>query len=187
MPRVKYEIIILTVLGGILYGFSHYLNNWVFKLIEFSGHVNWIYLPAFLRLANVLILGSVFGSISTALGVWIICFFQGNFLVVTLLNSLASVLGPLISFRIFKIFTGREVYISHLRDLLVLAAIYSVMNALIHHLAWVLVEPDQFLSVSQIPIMIVGDLSGACLGAVLFVALANHSGILDFVKKRAID
>ena len=187
MPRVKYEIFLLTLLGGVLYGFSHYLNNWIFKLVEFSGHVNWIYLPAFLRLANVLILGPVFGSMATAIGVSIICLVQGDPLVVTALKSLASVLGPLISFQIFKIFTGREVYISHLRDLLVLAAIYSVLNALIHHIAWALVEPDQFLSVSQLPIMIIGDLVGACLGALLFVALANRLGILDFVKKRVVE
>ena len=185
MRKINYEVLLLTLLGGVLYGLAHYINNWIFKLIEFSGHVNWIYLPAFLRLANVLVLGPVFGSVATTAGVCLICFFQNSLLSVTLLNTLASILGPLISFRVFKVFKGREVSISQIRDLITLAVIYSVMNALAHHIAWAIVEPDQFLSISQLPIMIFGDLMGALLGATLFSALVNQPGILSFVKKRA--
>jgi len=184
MKRFKFEIVFLTLLGAAFYWLIHDFNDWVFKLSEFSAHVNWIYLPAFLRLANVLVLGPLFGSVATALGVCLICFFQGDPLLVLVLNSLAAALGPLVSLYIFKIFKGREVHISVLSDLLLLVAIYSVMNALAHHSAWAIVDPDQFLSVSQLPIMVVGDFTGACLGAILFSALVHRLGILNFVKQR---
>jgi len=187
MHSIKFEILILTLLGGVIFGLAHWFNDLIFSLFEFSDHVNWIYLPAFLRLANVLILGPLFGSISTAVGVWLICFFQNDLLSVALLNSLAGILGPLLSFRVFTIFKGRAAQISFIQDLLILAAIYSVMNALTHHLAWAIGEPEEFLSISQIPIMIFGDFIGACLGALLFSAIANNSKILNFVKKRAED
>ena len=185
MQRVKFEILILTLLTGVTYALAHTFNGFIFRLFEFSNHISWIYLPAFLRLANVLILGSLFGSAATAIGVIIICLFGRDTVDVTTLNTAASVIGPLISFQIFKILRGREVYITQLRDLFVLTVIYSFINALTHHLAWALVEPDQFLSVSQLPIMIVGDLVGASLGAILFAAIANNAVIMDFVKKRA--
>ncbi len=185
MQRIKFEILIMTLLTGVTYALAHAFNGFIFKLLEFSNHISWIYLPAFLRLANVLILGSLFGSVATAIGVIIICFFNNDPVDVTVLNAAASVIGPLISFQIFKVLKGREVYITELRDLLVLTFIYSFINALTHHLAWALVEPDQFLSISQLPIMIVGDLVGASLGALLFAVIANNPVVIDFVKKRA--
>jgi hypothetical protein len=185
MQKIKLEILLLTLLAGVIYPGAHFFNNWLFKLIEFTGHVNWIYLPAFLRLANVLVLGPVYGSVATSMGVFFICYVNQDAASVAILNALASVAGPLISLRIFAIFKHRPIEISQLRDLIIVAAIYAVMNALTHHIAWAMVEPDQLLSTTQIPIMMAGDFAGACLGALLFAALVNYTGILSFIQKRA--
>jgi hypothetical protein len=45
-----------------LYLVVHLANSWVFQSIEITSHVSMVYLPAFLRLFNVLVLGAVKGS-----------------------------------------------------------------------------------------------------------------------------
>ena len=115
----------------------------------------------------------------------VICCIYDNAANVTILNALASAAGPLISLYVFTIFKHRPIEITQLRDLIWVAAIYAVMNALTHHIAWAIVEPDQLLSTTQIPIMMAGDFAGACLGALLFAALINHTGLLKVIKKRA--
>lgn len=184
MVHSKLEILYLTLIAAVLYCCLHWLNFWVFKQIEFSDHVNWIYLPAFLRLANVLILDTLFGSIATGLGVCLICAFQELTVMVMLPNALASVLSPLFALIIFKIFKHRGVSLHCIRDLIVLALIYALMNTLTHHIAWALVEPEELMNTTQIPIMFFGDLTGACIGAILFAAAANSSGLKEIIKKR---
>jgi len=185
MQKIKLEVLLLTLFAGLLYPAAHFFNDWLFKLIEFTRHVNWIYLPAFLRLANVLVLGSIYGSLATGIGVCVICCIYDNAANVTILNAFASAAGPLISLYVFTIFKHRPIEIAQLRDLIWVAAIYAVMNALTHHIAWAIVEPNELLSTTQIPIMVAGDFAGACLGALLFAALINHTGLLKVIKKRA--
>jgi hypothetical protein len=48
-----------------LYLAIHVLNSWLFQSIEITSHVSMVYLPAFLRLFNVLVLGAVKGSFAT--------------------------------------------------------------------------------------------------------------------------
>jgi len=181
----RLEISVLTILFALLFWATHDFNEWLFRWFEFSIHVNWIYLPAFLRLTNVLVLGPIWGSAATGLGVCMIAGLNGNSPDVILVNALASIFSPLLSVFIFKLLFNRRVEISQVKDLLILACFYALMNAITHHLAWALEEPEQLLSIRQVPIMFAGDLIGACLGSLIFTALIKQSGLFELIKKRA--
>lgn len=59
---------LLIILFAIIFPVVHIVNGWVFKFAEVSPHIGLIYLPAFMRLANVLILGRANGTVATLLG-----------------------------------------------------------------------------------------------------------------------
>jgi len=59
---------LLVIIFSVIYPLVHIANGWIFSFVEISPHISLIYLPAFLRLANVLILGRRHGSLATLLG-----------------------------------------------------------------------------------------------------------------------
>jgi len=62
------EKIIWLALCAPLFAATHLANAWLFDHISVSNHINWIYLPAFLRVAYVLILGPVWGFTAIFVG-----------------------------------------------------------------------------------------------------------------------
>jgi len=62
-----------------------------------------------------------------------------------------------------------------------------LLNAVVHHFIWAYQQPEQLLSVSQLPIMIVGDLAGALLGAFLFTLLMRRSGLYPLIERLSKD
>ncbi len=185
MPRIKVELVILILIAGLLYAALHHFNEWAFYFTSLTGHINWIYLPAFLRLANVIVLGYYAGSIATGLGVMFLYVINPSTFPTLILNTLAAILSPLLAFWVFKILKNREVSITYLKDLMQLAVIYALMNSITHHLAWICVEPDQLFSFNQVPIMFIGDLVGAFVGALVFNLVVRDSGLIKYIKNRA--
>jgi len=84
------------------------------------------------------------------------------------MNVLASSTSGLVSMWLFQVFKGRPVRLLVLEDLLQLVLLYALINALLNHVAWTLVEQDALITVHQLPLMVVGDFLGAMLGALLF-------------------
>ena len=60
--------IFLTLLSALSYPLIHVANGWIFSSLEITPNVGLIYLPAFIRMLNVLVLGKVKGTLATALG-----------------------------------------------------------------------------------------------------------------------
>lgn len=185
MPRIKVELVILILIAGLMYAALHLFNEWAFYFASVTGHINWIYLPAFLRLANVIVLGYYCGSIATGLGVMFLYMIYPSTVPTLILNTLAGILSPLLAFWVFKILKNREVSITYLKDLMMLAVIYALMNSLTHNLAWICVEPDQLFSFNQVPIMFIGDLVGAFVGALVFNLVVSDSALVKYIKNRA--
>ena len=109
MPRIKVELVILILIAGLMYAALHLFNEWAFYFASVTGHINWIYLPAFLRLANVIVLGYYCGSIATGLGVMFLYMIYPSTVPTLILNTLAGILSPLLAFWVFKILKNREV------------------------------------------------------------------------------
>ena len=177
-----------VVIGGaaaVLFPLVHIFNDWAFDVFEFSHHISLIYLPAFLRLANVLVLGHAWGTLTTALGGVLLAAWNNNVTWVEGMNVLASSTSGLVSVWLFQIIKERPVRLLDLKDLVQLVLLYALANALLNHVAWTLVEQDALITVHQLPMMVVGDFLGAMLGALLFNWVVRKLKLDQLARNRA--
>jgi Na+-translocating ferredoxin:NAD+ oxidoreductase RnfA subunit len=166
---------------------AHLLNGWVFQQFELSVHISWVYLPAFLRVAYVLVLGPVWGFSTIFLGSLLLSSDFDELLLHNITNSVASALGPVLALGLFRLLKERALQLSRMSDLVQMCLLYALLNALLHHVAWSYNQPHQFLSPNQLPIMVIGDLTGAVLGALLFTAIMRRLRLYDVVARLSQD
>ncbi len=155
----------LTLLSAFIYPLVHLANAWAFSALEITPHVGLIYVPAFIRLLNVLVLGKLRGTLATALGGIFLMTAYSDHSVVGFLNVLCSASGPLLAVVVFRFYTGREVSLLSLKDIGIVTLGYCIANAIIHHLAWTLFDPHQLVAPQQVLWMMLGDFNGALIGA----------------------
>jgi hypothetical protein len=159
--RPSVEQVVVGATAAALFPAVHLFNAWAFQSVEFSPHISLIYLPAFLRLANVLVLGLAWGTLTTAMGGFLLAVWNHNVTWVEAMNVLASSTSGLISIWLFQVFKERPVRLLVLKDLLQLVLLYALINALLNHVAWTLVEQDALITAHQLPLMVLGDFLGA--------------------------
>ncbi len=179
------EQVVIGGVAAVLFPLVHVFNGWAFDAFEFSHHISLIYLPAFLRLANVLVLGQAWGTLTTALGGVLLAIWNNNVTWVEGMNVLASATSGWLSVWLFQIIKERPVRLLEMKDLLQLVMLYALMNALLNHVAWTLVEQDALITVHQLPMMVIGDFLGAMLGALLFSWGAKKLKLDQLARKRA--
>lgn len=155
----------LILILGVLYPLTHILNGKLFAFAEITPHIGLIYLPAFLRLLNVLILKPRDGTLATLLGGVLLMQVFDNSTLVELLNIACSTGGPLIALYLFKLYFKREVNLTSPQDLAALTFLYAPANALLHHVMWSQLDPSQLQAPLQVLWMILGDITGTLLGA----------------------
>jgi hypothetical protein len=172
--------IFLILALAVLFPAIHILNGWLFDFVAINDHISLIYLPAFLRLFNLLILGPLFGTLSTILGCLLLMTQFNEPIELELLNVACSSAGPLIALIGFKIYWKRQVELTSLQDLATLTLLYCVCNSIIHHVAWVLMGQSQAFELTEAFWMFLGDLNGALLGAYLMKAM------LDYLEKKGV-
>ena len=181
------EKIIWLALCAPLFAATHLANAWLFDHISVSNHINWIYLPAFLRVAYVLILGPVWGFTAIFVGSSLLgASFNENLLQASL-NAGASAIGPVLALVLFRLLKERSLRIAQPSDLMQMCLLYALINAVVHHFCWAYQQPEQLLSVSQLTIMVIGDLAGALLGAFLFTLLMRRSGLYPLIERLSKD
>ena len=179
----SHEKFLLLALCAPLFAAAHIFNGWVFQHWELSSHIAWIYLPAFLRVAYVLVLGPGWGFVAVFLGSLML---GGGFdenLLQASTNAFASALGPILALWLFKVLKERPLQISRLSDLVQMCILYALLNALVHHAAWSFNQPDQLMTVHQMPIMVIGDLAGAVLGSMLFTVVMRQLGLYSLINR----
>jgi hypothetical protein len=178
------EKLIWVALCAPLFAATHLANAWVFNHLSISNHISWVYLPAFLRVLYVLVLGPLWGFMAIFLGGIALAGsgFDDN-LRQALLNACASGLGPVLALGLFRLLKERRLQLSRPSDLIQLCLLYALLNAVIHHFNWASQQPEQLMSVTQLPIMIVGDLTGALLGAFLFTLLMRRLGLYQVLER----
>lgn len=179
------EQVVIGGVAAVLFPLVHVFNDWAFDAFEFSHHISLIYLPAFLRLANVLVLGQAWGTLTTAFGGVLLAIWNNNVTWVEGMNVLASATSGWLSVWLFQIIKERPVRLLEMKDLLQLVMLYALMNALLNHVAWTLVEQDALITVHQLPMMVIGDFLGAMLGALLFSWGAKKLKLDQLARKRA--
>jgi hypothetical protein len=172
--------ILLILALAVLFPAVHILNAWLFDFANISNHISLIYLPAFLRLFNLLVLGPFFGSLTTFLGgLLLIMQFNNESITLLLLYVVCSCTGPLLGLWLFKLYFKRKLRLNAIRDLSFLVIAYSFFNAVLHSLVWIFIDSEQTFSFSGAFLMFIGDFNGALLGAYLMKAL------VDAIEKRS--
>lgn len=159
--------LLLLILFAGLFPVAHLVNGWIFRFAEITPNIGLVYLPAFLRLSNVLILGPLHGTLATLLGSMMLFWHFDLTLWDALPTALCSAGGPLVALYFFKWHARRPVDLTSLKDLAELTVIYAVSNAVLHHATWSLLDPSKLDEPTQVLWMIVGDILGALLGAYL--------------------
>ena len=173
--------LLLVFVFAVLFPAAHALNVWLFDFANINTNVSLIYLPAFLRLFNLLVMGPVYGTLATLLGGLILMAWLNEPLGFGLLNIAASCSGPLVAMTGFRIYFKRRIQLNSLKDLAVVTVAYAICNSLLHHATWLLFDHEQLLDASTSFWMFIGDLNGALFGAYLFKAS------LDFLEKKALN
>ena len=175
----------LVLVAGVLYCAVHLLNGFLMKSLEISDHINFLYLPSFLRLINVLVLGLVWGSLGTALGGLLLCFWTQDSFVIALCNVGVSASVAGLAVLAMRVLQQRQLSLTKLSDLLQLCLLYALLNALLHHLLWTTFDPTQIVNPNQVAYMVIGDLNGAILGALALRWLATHTQLVNLIRQRA--
>jgi hypothetical protein len=182
----KVGLFLLALLAGVLYSAVHIFNGWVFQSIEFTEHISLLYLPSFLRLFNVLVLGLLWGSLGTWFGCMLLYFWLNDNLLLSMCNAAVSASSGAVAVWVLGILQHRKLSITRLSDLFQLALLCSLLNALLHHLMWSLLDPSQLISSNQLALMAIGDINGAIAGALMLRWLASRTQLVAYVRQKAV-
>jgi len=157
-----------------------WLNDWLFRRLEFAPGINYVYLPAGMRLLCTLLFAED-GALGLLLVSWLVdflLFFPDDF-DRSFVGGILAAAAPYLVYRIARRFYGLDATLRNLtpRNLLVLALAYSIASPLLHHLwfAW----RGQHDLLRSFAAMAVGDLSGTLI--VLYVL----KGLLSLVPRKA--
>ena len=156
----------LIFISALVYCGLHELNALMFNGLSFNSHISIIYLPAFIRLLNVLVLGRVNGTLATMLGGVLLLPFQDKINLTEMANIACSGFGPVLAMYLFKLSFNKDVSLSVTKDLIILGLIYSFTNALVHHSLWLLLDPNALIWNMQFFEMVLGDITGTLIGTV---------------------
>jgi len=173
------------LVSSLVYMSAHLANLWVFEFWEVTPNISWVYLPSFLRLANLLILGPMWGTCATALGGAELIFLSNQgFNGLAWMNVLASCSSAVAAYGLLHVMTQRPVALTQIKELLMLAGVYTLINPSLHFILWHLIQAYTETSLQDFVAMAVGDLAGAALGSMLFVWVVRHTGVARWVAGR---
>jgi hypothetical protein len=180
------ELLLLPCFA-LLFVLLHFMTGWLFGFAELSSNINLLYLPAFMRMLSVLVLGKFRGTVATLLGGMLLMVFLESVSLTGLVNVFCSAAGPLLALWTFERFNGQAVKLTSLKDLSTVTVAYCVANALIHHSVWLAFDLNELGSGVQVFWMMVGDLNGALLGAYLLKWTASRFDLSMPRHKRGRD
>lgn len=146
------------------------INELLFLRFEFAAGINWIYLPAGIRLLSTLLFGGA-GAIGLLLVSWAVSFlhfFPDDPLRAFAGGILAS-LAPYLVYRIMQRHWGLQETLANLttRRLLLCSLLYALASPALHHLWFAFAEPERALLPGFL-VMASGDFTGTIL--VLYAA-----------------
>ena len=174
------EVTFALVISALSYTFLFYVNNWLTSELIFSLGVNWVYLPAGLRLFLTLIFGLP-GAIGIILASFLISYL-GEFLhdlTLCLGIGLVSGFAPYLA-RVFVLSNVRlapDLSDLNFQKLIVCIFIYALLSASLHQLWYGAEGLENTGTFNHFLVMFTGDV----LGSILLIALVKYG--LDVLKK----
>jgi hypothetical protein len=151
-----------------LFAIALAINEAFFTKLEFAAGINWIYLPAGVRLLCTLLFGEA-GAIGLLLISWAVCFFYffPNDPIRSFAGGILASAAPYLVYLGAKRLYGLQATLANLSParLLYCALAFSIASPLLHHL-WFALHDHKDDLLASFAAMAIGDLSG-CL-AVLY-------------------
>lgn len=146
------------------------LNELLFTRSEFARGINWVYLPAGVRLLCTLLFGAA-GAIGLLLVSWAVCFlyFFPDDLVRAFMGGILASAAPYLVYLFVQRHWGLKKTLGNLtpQRLLLCSMAFSLASPLLHHLWFAFGEPERELLPGFIA-MATGDFTGTIL--VLYTA-----------------
>jgi hypothetical protein len=174
--RLQFTYVVATML---LFAGMLALNVWLFDRLEFVPGINWIYLPAGMRLLCTLLFAEA-GAIGLLIVSWLVSFFYffPEQFDRAFMGGLLASAAPWLVYRGAQRFYGLETSLANLtpRRLLVLCVAFSAASPLLHHV-WFALRGDRDL-VRGFIAMFVGDLNGT------LIVMYGMKGLLALVPRR---
>ena len=164
---------------GFLYACLFYINDWLTQLLQAAPGVNWIYLPAGLRLFLVLIFGLP-GALGIVAASTIITFYRDfgidplTIIGIGLISGLAPYLARYLVIRNLKIAT--DLGNLNIQTIFMCILIFATLSATLHQV-WFEFRGFESGSLKNTLIMLIGDV----LGSLLLISLVKVG--IDFYKK----
>jgi hypothetical protein len=181
MSSLRFHFFSVTGTAAIFI-FSLWANQEIFTHSEFVRGVNWIYLPAGIRLLATLLLGGD-GALGLLLASWLVDFFYffPNDALRSFVGGIIATVAPYAVYRLAQEIYGLRASLTNLtaKRLLVLVLAYSIASPLLHHL-WFFLRGDTQNIVNRFFAMFVGDLLGT------LIVIYTMKGLLAFLPRRGI-
>jgi len=160
----------------LMFGAALAINELFFLRLEFAAGINWLYLPAGVRLLSTLLFAEA-GAVGMFLAGWVACsfiFFPHDPLR-SVAGGVLGALAPYLVYRLMRHRFGLQASLANLTParLLFCAVVYSLASPFLHHLWFALVEDKPDLLHSFVA-MATGDFCGTIVvlyGAKLLLAL----------------
>lgn len=146
------------------------INELLFTRLEFTAGINWIYLPAGIRLLCTLLFAEA-GAIGLLLISWLVCFFYffPNDPIRSFAGGILASAAPYLVYLAAQKYFGLRTALTNLSPvrLLQCAAAFSLASPLLHHLWFAVYEHRPHLAESFL-VMAIGDFCGSLI--VLYTA-----------------
>ena len=168
-----------TLVCALVYALLFYANDWLTAFLEVAPGVNWIYLPAGLRLFLVLIFG-LSGAIGIAIASTLITFGRDlsddiiGIVGIGLISGFGPYLARIMVIRNLKI--NADLSNLNIQMIAISVLVFALLSAGLHQLWFVLIGIPSG-SFSNAVAMLIGDI----LGALLFISICKFG--IDLYKK----
>ena len=179
-----FSLIRTGIVGCLISAFAYtllfYINAWLTSELVFSSGVNWIYLPAGLRLFLTLIFGLP-GAIGISVASFLISYSGAlpHDLVLCIgtgiISGMAPYLARMIVFSNIKL--DSDLSNLSLPKLLMCIVLYALLSAGLHQVWYGLVGLEDSGNINHFLVMFIGDV----LGSLLLISLIKAS--LDFLRR----
>jgi hypothetical protein len=131
--RLNFYMIVMTI---ILFLLALAVNELLFTRLEFAPGINWIYLPAGVRLLCTLLFAEA-GAVGLLLVSWFVCFcyFFPNDPIRSFMGGILAAAAPYLVYLGMQRHFGLRATLTNLtpRRLLLCAAAFSIASPLLHH------------------------------------------------------
>ena len=138
------------------------INEWLFKYAEFLPGINWIYLPAGIRLLSTLLFGGA-GAIGLLIVSWLVSFFYffPDDFMRAFVGGIVATVAPYGVYKLAQHAFGLHGSLANLTPgrLLICSVACSFASPFLHHL-WFALHGDPQPLLSGFLVMFVGDLNG---------------------------